>query len=311
MFYRTLVSILFLFIPATLLAVDIDGEVRLGNQRGLAKPATVQLVRDRQIVSEQFTGLDGRFQFRSVEPTRYVVRAIYEDMPEAEVSVDALGSDAHYRVPTIVIKPPKEKVDKGSTASIDQLLIPKAATREHEKGLKDQKLGVCDRAIPHFQKAVELAPKYGAAFNDLGNCLKSQGKSSEAEAAYEKAVDLNATIYASINLADIYALQKHYDEAQHVLDTAIAKNPAEGDLFFAVARIDFERGRMKEAEAAGLQAHSRIHRTADVHLLLAKIYLALKNQPALISQLQTYLKENPSGPAAVQIRNSLKGLPQQ
>jgi predicted Zn-dependent protease len=309
MFCRTLVSIFFLFIPATLFAVDIDGEVRLGGRHGLDKPATVQLIRAQQVLHEQFTDLDGRFEFRSLEPSRYVVRAIYQDMPEAEVTVDAIG-DPHYRVP-IVINAPKEKVEKASVLSVDQLVIPKAAAREYEKGVKEQKLGLCDKAIPHFRKAVELAPKYGAAFNDMGNCLKSQGSSSEAEAAYQKAVDLNATIYASINLADMYALEKHYDRAQRIIATAIAKNPTEGDLFFALARIDFEQGRMKEAEAAGLQAHSRIHRTADVHLLLAKIYLALKNQPALVSQLETYLKEKPAGPAAAQIRKTLKSIPQQ
>jgi tetratricopeptide (TPR) repeat protein len=308
MFYRTLVSILFLFIPTTLLAVDIDGEVRLSGQHGLAKPATVQLVRAGQVAYERFTGLDGRFEFHNVEPTRYVIRAVYDGMPEIEVPLDALRGGVRFTVPPIVIKVPKEKVDKASTISVDQLLIPREAMKEYEKGTKDSKAGLCDRAIPHFQKAVELAPKYGEAFNDLGNCLKAQGNSSEAEAAYRKAVELNTTVYAPINLADLYALQKHYDQAQQVIETAIKKNGGEGDLYFALSRIHFEQGRLKEAETAGLEAHSRTHRTADVHLLLAKIYLAQNNQPAMISQLETYLKENPAGPVADQIRKTLKSL---
>ena len=174
MLYRALASVLFLFLPATLLAIDIDGEVRVGSQRGLAKPATVQLLREHRVVYEQFTDLNGRFEFHSVEPTPYVVRAVYEDMPETEVPVDVVGGNTRYQVP-ITIKPPKEKIDKASTVpiSVEQLTIPAAATREYDKGQKDRKAGLCQRAVPHFRKAVELAPKYGEALNALGNCLKA------------------------------------------------------------------------------------------------------------------------------------------
>ena len=311
MFNRALLSILLLFIPAGLLAVDIDGEVRLAGQSGLPKPAMVQLLHDRQVISEQFTGLDGRFEFHSIQPNTYIVRASYEDMPGSEVRVDAVGANTFYRVPIITIRPPKEKIDKAATISVEQLLIPQAATKEYEKGVKEFTDNHCDRALPHFRKAVELAPKYGDAFNDLGNCLKAQGNRSEAETAYQKAMELNTTPYAAINLADLYAVQKRYDVAQQVVEAAISRDAGQGDLYFALARIHFEQGRLKEAEAAGLQAHARIHRAADVHLLLAKIYLAMNNQAGVIEQLQTYLKENPKGPAAEQVRNSLKTLPPQ
>jgi len=308
MLYRALLSILLVFLPATLFATDIDGEVRLGGRPGLEKPATVQLLHDHSVVSEQFTDLSGRFEFQSVEPTRYIVRAVYADMPEAEVTIDVIGSTAHYRVPVITIRPPKEKVEKAGVVSINQLTISHEATREYEKGVKDQQLGLCDQAIPHFEKAVELASNYADAYNDLGNCLSTKGKKAEAEAAYGKAVELHGSIYASINLADMYAKEKRYGEAQQLLNSAITRSPAEGDLYFALAQVEFDQGRFKEAETAGLQAHSKIHRTADVHLLLAKIYLALKNQPALIGQLEAYLKEKPTGPVAAQIRQTLKSL---
>ena len=121
---------------------------------------------------------------------------------------------------------------------------------------------------------------------------------------------LNATIYPGINLADLYAGEKKFDQAQQVIEAVMQKNPTEGDLWFAMARIHFDQGQMNEAEAAGLAAHSRIHRTADVHLLLAKVYLALKDSPSVVAQLEIYLKENPKGPIADQVRKSLKSLPQ-
>jgi len=47
---------------------------------------------------------------------------------------------------------------------------------------------------------------------------------------------------------------------------------------------------------------------ADVHLMLAKVYLSLKKYPALIGQLRLYLDENPRGPAADRIRSNLKEI---
>jgi tetratricopeptide (TPR) repeat protein len=296
-------GILLLFVNA-----DIDGEVRIGPRRGLPKPATVQLLRERQIVYEQFTDLDGRFEFPAVEPGRYVVRAVYEDLPEAEVTVELINGNSRHRVPITIRPPARAPVGKTQTIAVKQLTIPKAARKAYEDGLKSRKAGNCGKALPQLKKATELAPHYGDAQNELGNCLKAQGKLVEAEAAFKIAIQYDETIYPSINLADLYVTQKRFDEASVVIQRSLAKDPTEGDLFFAMARIYFDQGQIEKAEANALEAHSRLHRTPDVHLLLAKIYLERKNTGALITQLETYLIENPSGPVADQVRKNLKAL---
>ena len=47
---------------------------------------------------------------------------------------------------------------------------------------------------------------------------------------------------------------------------------------------------------------------ADVHLLLAKIYLSRTNHQALISQLRFYLEEDPRSPLADRVRKNLEQL---
>ena len=111
-----------------------------------------------------------------------------------------------------------------------------------------------------------------------------------------------------MNLADLYAGRERFAEARRVLEQSMAKYPTEGDLHFGMARIYFDQGQMVQAEAQALEAHSKIHRTADVHLLLSKIYLNLGRYPALLTQLETYLLENPTGPVADQVRKNLKDL---
>ena len=188
--------------------------------------------------------------------------------------------------------------------------IPRAAKREYEAASKDRKSGNCDKAIPRLQKAIALAPNYGEAHNEVGMCFLTQSKLSEAEAAFRAAMELNASIDAAINLADLLAKQKRFDEALQVLQKPLATNPAEGDLFFAVAKIYFAQGDTRKAELAGLEAHSRFHRRADVHLLLAKIYLSGNNYPALATQLDSYQIENPAGPVPDEIRQAVAKRPQ-
>ena len=297
-----------MLLPVSLLAIDIDGEVRIGSRHGLDKPATVQLLRERHVVYEQYTDLNGRFEFRSVEPTRYVVRAIYDSLPEAEVVLDLLGSNTRYRVP-ITLKPVKEPpAGKTQVVSVEQLTLPRQAKKEYEAGLKMRKAGDCAGAVQHLQKAVALAPRYGEAFNELGICRRNSGDAAGAEKALLRAVELRTTIYPSINLADLYATQKRLDDAGRVLEQAIRENPSEGDLLFALARIQFDRGDLKKAEELALKAHDRVHRTADVHLLLAKIYLATNKAPSLVAQLEAYLVEHPAGAVADQVRRNLKAL---
>jgi tetratricopeptide (TPR) repeat protein len=195
-------------------------------------------------------------------------------------------------------------------ASLLAVDISRAAKREFEAGLKDRKSGNCDKAIPRLQKAIGLAPKYGDAHNELGICLLKQSKLSEAEAAFRSAVEWNGPIDASINLADLYTRQKRFDEGLQLLQKSLTANPTEGDLFFALARIYFDQGELRKAEYAGLEAHSRIHRSAEVHLLLAKIYLSTGNHPALSTQFETYQIENPAGPIPDEIRQAVAKRPQ-
>jgi tetratricopeptide (TPR) repeat protein len=168
--------------------------------------------------------------------------------------------------------------------------------------------GNCTEALAHFRKAIATYPKYGEAFTEMGNCLKQAGNLTEAENAFKSAIEYSRTVYASINLADMYVSQHRFAEAQRVIRTATKLDPLDGDLFFALARTYFDQNQMKEAEASALEAHSRVHRFPEVHLLLSKIYLANGNQPALLTQLETYLEESPKGPAADQVRQDISRI---
>jgi tetratricopeptide (TPR) repeat protein len=113
----------------------------------------------------------------------------------------------------------------------------------------------------------------------------------------------SARLTILINLEPL--AQGRLDEAEKLVTSLLPKNGAEGDLYAALTRIYFAKGRFHDAEVAGLEAHSRGHRSPDVHLILAKIYESQKNRAALITQLQTYLDESPRGTMADQVSKQL------
>jgi tetratricopeptide (TPR) repeat protein len=99
--------------------------------------------------------------------------------------------------------------------------------------------------------------------------------------------------------------RKRWNKAEELTLRAIEMAPADGDSYHVLAVVYFEQGRFDEAEATALKADARIHHIADVHLLLAKLYLRKGNSDALMEQLETYLKEAPNGPVSDRIRQAL------
>ena len=118
----------------------------------------------------------------------------------------------------------------------------------------------------------------------------------------------NRKIDAAISLADLYFSQKRFEEGRNLIIPLLTQHPTEGDLYAALARNYFAVGQIHDAELAGLNAQSRSHKSADVHLLLAKIYEGQHNRAALITQLKAYLDESGSGPTADAVRKQLRDL---
>ncbi len=62
------------------------------------------------------------------------------------------------------------------------------AREQVEFGINVAQRGLWREAIYRWEKAVELDPKYAAAFNDLGIAYEHEGQLDKARRAYEKAL---------------------------------------------------------------------------------------------------------------------------
>ncbi len=303
---RTAAMVLFLLLSTglPLSAADVEIMVRSASRNAVVS-ATAQLRRDTFILEEHLVGSNGRIEFHNLSLGTYSVRVRAEGFHDEEVSVLILRSNSRevIRVELRAVERPAQ--NRAAVTSVYDLQIPAPARREYEQGLKERAEKGCARAAPHFEKALSLYGEYADAHHERAKCFQEASLFDRAEDSFLNAIRYGSSIFPHIALADLYITTKRSQDARRTLLDGISRFPDEGDLRFALAQGYFEQGRLKEAETAGLEAHARFHRSADVHLLLAKIYLAVKDHSALVTQLKLYLEENPKGSLADRVRRNL------
>src|SRR5262249_37920237 len=132
------------------------------------------------------------------------------------------------------------------------------------------------------------------------------GRPDRAEDSLLQASALSDAPEVALKLGELYVAQRRYKDAETLLVEGIRRHPETGDLYHALGTVYFAQGRDDEAEALAKQAHLKPHTIADVHLLLAKIYLKRRDLAAVADQLEVYLREAPAGPTSAGIKKDLE-----
>lgn len=78
------------------------------------------------------------------------------------------------------------------------------------------------------------------------------------------------------------------------------------EYHYARAVAQFEKARFEDARKLAHEAHEHRNHPADVHLLLAKIYLQLGEEGSVIPQLRLYIAESKPNPVRKRIEELLR-----
>jgi len=106
------------------------------------------------------------------------------------------------------------------------------------------------KALPFYQKAIDINKNLAEAHFDLGVLYEQQGKKSEAKAEYEQAVSLRTIPKYQDNLAHIYFKQGDDDRAIEMYGK-ISNYPLSA---LELAKIYWIRGELQQAESSQRQA---------------------------------------------------------
>jgi tetratricopeptide (TPR) repeat protein len=184
--------------------------------------------------------------------------------------------------------------------------IPRAAQDAMNRGMellyvKSDARGSLDQ----FESAIREYPAFYEAYNQIGLARTILGDNSDAEKAFRKAIELSQEKYADAyaGLTVVLSNGKHYSDAEAAARKLIELSPNDWRGHGELARALHGMQRYQDAEAPADLAAKLAPDNATLQLLRSSIHLQLKNLPAMLDDLDAYLKLVPSGPDADRMRD--------
>jgi Tfp pilus assembly protein PilF len=180
---------------------------------------------------------------------------------------------------------------QGETISIHDLLIPAGAVKEFQRSEKAVRSGDFRSAAKHLQRAIQIAPNFAEAHNNLGASFMRLNTYESAVPEFRAAIALDAKIqepYRNLGLA--LFLLRRYPEAELAARQALQLDPRRGHAQYTLGRILAAEG-SSSAEAEQLLRES-LGEFPEARLPLAQVLLNKGATELAATELRSYLKSS-------------------
>jgi tetratricopeptide (TPR) repeat protein len=198
--------------------------------------------------------------------------------------------------------------------SARDLSIPRKAHDDMDKGLvllyeKSDYQG----SVKLFERAIQEYPKYYEAHAQLGVAYLHLKDAASAERELRKSVELSEDHYvdAYFWLATLLSNSGRFADAEPVARKGVEIDPSSWQANSELARALLGLHRPADAEKRALAAVKLRPDNARLYLILANVHNELQTYPALLDDLNNYLKLAPTGPFSDQARAQQKQLQQE
>ncbi|MGA7796926.1 MAG: carboxypeptidase regulatory-like domain-containing protein [Candidatus Acidiferrales bacterium] len=259
------------------------------------------------VINTTYTRGNGDFQFDGLANGDYIIEISLKDYDRIQQTVTISGGS---RMGLAIFLSRAGKAANPPlqlSISAHQLSVPHKAHDEFEKGMSLIYMKSDYRAaIPLFQLAIKDFPTYYEAYAEEGNAYYQLEEMGPAEEALQKAVDLSSGQYADamFTLASVMTDTKRFKEAETISRRGIAVDSSSWRGPFELARALNALKQPEEAEKTAQQSRDLMPDNPPVYLLLANIHIQRKDYPALLRDLDDYLRLAPLGPEADQARKT-------
>jgi len=170
----------------------------------------------------------------------------YKSIPEADTAV--FRYSRVYRFMRLIYMHIVKKLKKQDIYGL-ALLKPGNDNNYLKLGRLYRVQGKYSQAEDSYKKAIKLNPKNDDAYGGLGHLYQVQGKYSQAEYSYKKAIKLNPrNSYAHTGLGWIYRVQGKYSQAEDLFKKAIESNPKNDDAYSGLGPLYRIQGKYSQAE---------------------------------------------------------------
>jgi tetratricopeptide (TPR) repeat protein len=291
---------------------ELSGQVSEGGRAavslfGATSPFEASTLSDRK----------GRFVFRKLLAGAYTVSVFVPLRGEARktIEVGPGTADARGRVRVNLQFAESDFVYADSArrqhaARAAELTIPDKAQREYEEARKDLARHDAESATKHLQRAVELAPQFSAAWNEMGTIAYQTAKFDRAEECFRESLRLDPGAFEPlVNLGGVLVTLHKLDEAWQYNGYAVLARPNDALAHSQMGRTYFELGKFDLA----VQHLEKARQLDPAHfshpqLVLAEIHLRRGEKAAAAEALEDFLAHHPDWPQAAKMREKIAEL---
>ncbi len=262
-------------------------------------------------VGTMFTHVGGDFEFLRVGVGSYDIIVQDSRYHTANQRLDVQESMLGLTIGLIPILSEDSPPPDLPSVSTRELSIPKKARDDMEKGLalmNDK--SEYQRSIKQLEHAIKEYPEYYEAYTQIGIAQMHLNDNPSAELALRKALELSQSQYpiAFLWLATLLNDTQRFADAEPFARKGLELESASWEMNAQLARSLVGLHRTAEAEKNALAAANLRPDIPLLYLILARIHSQNENAPALLEDLNNYLRLAPTGPLADKVRTQQKVL---
>lgn len=290
-------------------------KVTYENDRAVADQIKIQLTTPAGVpMAETFTRGEGEARFYNMEPGTYRIRATGTDIEERTSDSSFVINPreiTHIEFFQVRRKSNGQATSTEGSISAAALNIPAKAESEFDKGVSAMKKQNLDEAQKRFARAVEVYPRYAAAFNNLGVIAMQRGNAAEGKSFFQQAMNADDQ-YAPpyLNLAKSHIGGKQYPEAMQLLTKANSLDPNNVEVLALLTMLEYDSSQMSSALSHARKLHTMPghEKFAFAHYIAGKALEAQSQSQDALVEYRIFLKESPQGPTAVKVQASIDAI---
>ena len=258
------------------------------------------------MIAPQTTSSNGWFEFRGLPRGVYTIAINAAGFEPVNFKVDLALTSSRGNVIYLNPRPSNSPNSPHATPiSTHELSMPLKARALMESGKKkvytdkNVQAGLAD-----FQRAVTIAPGYYEAYYQIALAGLVLGQRDLAEKSFRKAIEVSGDKYgdADIGLGTAMLDKRNFSEGEKIIRRGIELSPDSWLGHYELGRALLNQDHIEDAEKSALQARSLAPNAAIIYRLLSNIHLRQKNYPALLDDIDAYLKLDPGSPAGIRAK---------
>jgi tetratricopeptide (TPR) repeat protein len=280
-----------------------------------AGPAQVTLFGTAQpFAASAEADVDGRFRFKRIEAGSYTIAVMVAGHGEARRTIEVGPSTANAKRQVWLDLDFADsdfvfgEATRHQAVTASQLAIPDKAMRDYTDARKALNRHDALSATRSLEHAVELAPGFADAWNELGTIAYQTRRYDRAAECFRHALLADPSSYEPlVNLGgvliNLHELEEALDDNLH----AVLRRPNDplansqlGLTYFEVGNYDLALKYLTRTVSLD-PAHF-----STPQLVMAEIHLRRKDQRAAADDLEGFLKYHPDWPRAAKMRKQIE-----